>query len=78
MQFKGRAAEVSKQYEVNNNAELDNGVYHEFSVSDSKQPRGRPVSSGVHKSVQKTLDRVTSQADDAYKLTETPVEISKT
>ena len=30
LQFRGRAAEVAKQYEVNNNAELDNGVYHEF------------------------------------------------
>jgi hypothetical protein len=28
--------EIDKQYEVNNNAELDNGVYHEFNVVDKE------------------------------------------
>ncbi len=28
--------EIDKQYEVNNNAELDNGVYHDFNVLDQK------------------------------------------
>jgi len=30
LKFAGRVKEVDRQYEVNNNAELDNGVYHEF------------------------------------------------
>jgi hypothetical protein len=30
LKFAGRVKEIDKQYEVNNNAELDNGVYHEF------------------------------------------------
>lgn len=30
LKFAGRVKEADRQYEVNNNAELDNGVYHEF------------------------------------------------
>jgi hypothetical protein len=28
--FVGKVREIDKQYEVNNNADLDNGVYHDF------------------------------------------------
>lgn len=28
IKFKAKLAEVNRQYEMNNNAELDNGVYH--------------------------------------------------
>lgn len=30
IKFAPRVREIEKQYEVNNNAELDNGVYHDF------------------------------------------------
>lgn len=30
LKFAHRVREIDKQYEVNNNAELDNGVYHDF------------------------------------------------
>jgi len=32
LKFSHKCREIDKQYEVNNNAELDNGVYHEFNV----------------------------------------------
>lgn len=28
IKFKAKLAEINRQYEMNNNAELDNGVYH--------------------------------------------------
>jgi len=28
IKFKAKVAEINRQYEMNNNAELDNGVYH--------------------------------------------------
>jgi len=30
IKFAARVRDVDKQYEINNNAELDNGVYHKF------------------------------------------------
>ena len=32
--FVGKVREIDKQYEVNNNADLDNGVYHDFGKED--------------------------------------------
>jgi hypothetical protein len=29
LKFNGRAKEIDRQYEINNNAELDNGLLHE-------------------------------------------------
>jgi hypothetical protein len=34
MKFAYRVREIDRQYEVNNNAELDNGVYHEFNKDE--------------------------------------------
>jgi hypothetical protein len=38
MKFEARCRDQNRQYEINNNAELDNGVYHKFvySTKDSK------------------------------------------
>lgn len=36
LKFAPKVREIDKQYEVNNNAELDNGVYHDFN-KDEKQ-----------------------------------------
>ena len=36
LKFAHRVQEIDKQYEVNNNAELDNGVYHDFNVQEEK------------------------------------------
>lgn len=37
MKFAFRVREIDRQYEVNNNAELDNGVYHEFNKDEKDQ-----------------------------------------
>jgi len=39
LKFSTRAREIDQQYEVNNNAELDNGVYHDFN-KDDKEVKG--------------------------------------
>ena len=36
LRFHDRAKEVDQQYEVNNNADLDNGVYHDFNKDEKK------------------------------------------
>jgi len=40
LKFAARCRDQDRQYEINNNAELDNGVYHKFvySTKDSKVP----------------------------------------
>jgi len=42
MKFAARCRDQDRQYEINNNAELDNGVYHKFvySSKDSKEMPG--------------------------------------
>jgi len=34
LKFAQRCIEIDKQYEVNNNNELDNGVYHDFNKDE--------------------------------------------
>lgn len=36
IKFAPRVREIAKQYEVNNNAELDNGVQHDFLEEEAK------------------------------------------
>lgn len=36
IKFAPRVREIDKQYEINNNAELDNGVYHKFDEEEEK------------------------------------------
>ena len=36
IRFAPRVREIDKQYEVNNNAELDNGVQHDFGEEEAK------------------------------------------
>lgn len=43
--------EIDKQYEVNNNAELDNGVYHDFNVPDPKLNKGDSLRSDCKQAV---------------------------
>jgi len=35
--FGARVRDVDKQYEINNNADLDNGVYHNFEDSQEEE-----------------------------------------
>ena len=57
LRFAGKVKEIDRQYEANNNGELDNGVYHENSqdseenkskeddLSSSRQNLGMPPAS---------------------------------
>lgn len=40
LKFHARAKEIDQQYEVNNNAELDNGVYHDFNKDENEAKSG--------------------------------------
>jgi hypothetical protein len=37
LHFAAKVKEIDRQYEMNNNAELDNGVYHENSGSEENK-----------------------------------------
>ena len=40
--FVGKVREIDKQYEVNNNADLDNGVYHDFGKDEEDKMKETP------------------------------------
>ena len=48
LKFAARCRDQDRQYEINNNAELDNGVYHKFvySTKDSKAPEEEKPAKG--------------------------------
>ena len=46
IKFAPRVREIDMQYEVNNNAELDNGVYHDFGKEDEKKEDKKEDSDG--------------------------------
>jgi len=41
LKFAARVREIDKQYEVNNNAELDNGVYHDFGKDEENKDKDK-------------------------------------
>lgn len=41
LKFAQRVREIDKQYEVNNNAELDNGVYHYFNIGGEDKQKDK-------------------------------------
>lgn len=42
LKFAARCRDQDRQYEINNNAELDNGVYHKFVYSSKDENEGKP------------------------------------
>lgn len=40
LKFSNRCREIDRQYENNNNGQLDNGVYHKKHVLDDKKSNG--------------------------------------
>lgn len=40
----GKVKEIDRQYEMNNNAELDNGVYHQNEEEEKKEEEVPPMS----------------------------------
>jgi proteasome lid subunit RPN8/RPN11 len=41
--FAARCRDQDRQYEINNNAELDNGVYHKFVYSSKMTPANKEL-----------------------------------
>lgn len=42
IKFAAKVKEIDRQYEANNNAELDNGVYHQDSDEEEKKATSSP------------------------------------
>ena len=47
LKFNPKVKEVDRQYEMNNNADLDNGVYHQDDESREKESQSRILDSGI-------------------------------
>lgn len=47
LHFSAKVKDIDRQYELNNNAELDNGVYHENSDNDEESQRSRQGESQI-------------------------------
>lgn len=46
LKFAARCRDQDRQYEINNNAELDNGVYHKFVYSSKDETGGKQAQGG--------------------------------
>lgn len=44
IKFAAKVKEINRQYEMNNNAELDNGVYHQDDEEEEKEKKGKMAS----------------------------------
>jgi len=45
IKFGARVRDIDRQYEINNNADLDNGVYHKFDEEGNADEQINPNSS---------------------------------
>ena len=59
--FQGKVKEINLQYEVNNNAELDNGVYHEFNQQPEKED-------SLQSDLRESMQNVNGKNDQVQKL----------
>ena len=53
IKFAARCRDQDRQYEINNNCELDNGVYHKFVYSSHEGAGGAPAGDGGKNDVNK-------------------------
>ena len=74
MKFHARCRDQDRQYEINNNAELDNGVYHKFvySSKDDSSNKNREQENLLSRNSSKA---VLSKAGNA--LTEDSIDLTK-
>ena len=42
LKFARRCREIDRQYEFNNNGDLDNGVYHKFALNSEEKDADEP------------------------------------
>jgi hypothetical protein len=63
IKFAARVRDINKQYENNNNAELDNGVYHKLEEEEAKAPESKKLDEGID-SLQSSFNKETSMKSD--------------
>lgn len=64
MKFAARIRDIDKQYEINNNAELDNGVYHKFAEDENKEEEKKKDLDSSDDSLRTSFNRETIRSDD--------------
>lgn len=57
LKFAARCRDQDRQYEINNNAELDNGVYHKFVYSSKDETGGKQAQGGGNEGREQLLSR---------------------
>jgi hypothetical protein len=62
LKFAARCRDQDRQYEINNNAELDNGVYHKF-VYSSKDTNEEKPDNNKNEAAEQLLSRNSSRAN---------------
>lgn len=71
IKFSAKAKEVDRHYEGNNNAELDNGVYHQDSEEGAEENKNDDKKKQANgKSLETSFDKNDAAADDDYGLNE--------
>ena len=56
MKFAAKVKEIDRQYEANNNADLDNGVYHQDSEEEKKEEENKKNAEKSKKSKYNSLE----------------------
>lgn len=68
IKFAARVREIDKQYEINNNAELDNGVYHKLEEEEAKENeianKNKPLHQAGEDSLQSSFNKTSSMKSD--------------
>ena len=66
IKFAARVRDIDKQYEINNNAELDNGVYHKFAEDEKEEEqKGKDkANNSSDDSLQSSFNKETSMRSD--------------
>ena len=63
MKFAARVRDIDKQYELNNNKELDNGVYHKCEEEDGKDKKDNKLGESDD-SLQSSFNKESSMRSD--------------
>lgn len=64
IKFAARIRDIDKQYEVNNNAELDNGVYHKFAEEEEEKNNKKDEINESDDSLQSSFNKESSLKSD--------------
>lgn len=65
LKFAPRVRDIDKQYEINNNAELDNGVYHKYEEEENKEEEKKNDLDSSDDSLRTSFDKETIRSDES-------------